>query len=231
MSEETLRLRKAKLGSEDTEILTTMKNLAGMYHGAGKLDQALSLEEERLELQKIKQGPEHPDTLITMTSLASHYEFARKYPEAIRLYQEALTIQRRKLAADDLALAGTLASLGQCLLHAEKAVEAELLLRECLAIREKKVPDAWQTFNTKSLLGVSLLDQKKFTEAEPLLLAGYEGMKQREDKAPEEGKVRLADALERLVQCYEAAGQKDKADEWRKKRQAAKPATKPRAKP
>jgi len=38
------------------------------------------------------------------------------------------------------------------------------------------------------MLGGSLLGQKKYAEAEPLLLSGYEGMKQREVKIPPEVK-------------------------------------------
>jgi hypothetical protein len=44
--------------------------------------------------------------------------------------------------------------------------------------REKKEPDAWTTFNTKSLLGGALLGRKKCADAEPLLMAGYAGMMQ-----------------------------------------------------
>ena len=40
--------------------------------------------------------------------------------------------------------------------------EAEPFLRECLAIREKTQADDWKTFNTRSLLGGSLLGQKKY---------------------------------------------------------------------
>ena len=39
-------------------------------------------------------------------------------------------------------------------------------------------------------------------------------------------KARLAEALERLVQLYEATEQKDKAAEWRKKLEEAKGAKK-----
>ena len=86
------------------------------------------------------------------------------------------------------------------------------------------------TFNTRSQLGGALLGQKKYTDAEPLLLQGYEGMKQREAKIPAVGKVRLTEALEWLVQLYEATGRKDKAAEWRKKLEVTRPA-KPLAKP
>lgn len=73
------------------------------------------------------------------------------------------------------------------------------------------------TFNAQAMLGGALLGQKKYTDAEPLLLSGYQGMKQREAKIPPQGKVRLTEALERLVQLYEATGKKEEADKWRKK--------------
>jgi len=58
---------------------------------------------------------------------------------------------------------------------------------------------------------------------------GYEGMKQREAKMPPQAKdQRLREALERLVQLYDACGKKDKAAEWRKKLEAAKALEKPK---
>jgi eukaryotic-like serine/threonine-protein kinase len=85
-----------------------------------------------------------------------------------------------------------------------------------VAIRERKYPAAWATFDTKSMLGAALLGQKKYSEAEPLLLAGYQGMKEREAKIAVPYKIRLVEALERLVQLYDATGNEDKAQEWRK---------------
>jgi len=66
-------------------------------------------------------------------------------------------------------------------------------------------------------LGAALLGQKKYSEAEPLLLAGYQGMKQREATIPPPFKLLLMEALERLVQFYEATADKDKAREWQNK--------------
>jgi hypothetical protein len=71
-----------------------------------------------------------------------------------------------------------------------------------------------------------LLGQKKYAVAEPLLLAGYEGMKKGLEKSSQKDKVRLIESLEWLVQLYEATGKKDKADEWRKKLKEAKNAGK-----
>ena len=86
-----------------------------------------------------------------------------------------------------------------------------------MAIRANIRPDDWSTFSTRSQLGGSLLGQKKFAEAEPLLLRGYEGLKAREAKIPAPSKKRLAEAAERVVRLYEAWGKKDEADAWRKK--------------
>ena len=72
------------------------------------------------------------------------------------------------------------------------------------------------------LLGGALLGQQKYADAERLLVASYEGMKRREAKILPESKFRLTEALERLVQLYNAWGKKDKADEWRKNLNAAK---------
>jgi eukaryotic-like serine/threonine-protein kinase len=95
--------------------------------------------------------------------------------------------------------------------------EAETILRECIAIREKSGPDDWSTFNTRSMLGSSLLGQQKFVDAEPLILAGYEGMKNREAKMPASAKRRLGEAAERALKLYEGWGKNDKAAEWRAK--------------
>jgi hypothetical protein len=119
-----------------------------------------------------------------------------------------------------LAEAGELAQRGLGLLQQKKWGEAEPLLRESLAIRETAQPDAWTTFNTKSMLGGALLGQKKYADAEPLLLAGYAGMKQREATILPQGRPRLSEAVERLVQRYEALGKKDEVARRTKEREA-----------
>ena len=76
------------------------------------------------------------------------------------------------------------------------------------------------------MLGGSLLGQKKFADAGPLLLAGYEGMKQREKTIPPQGKIRISETIERLVQLYEATDKKDEAAKWRTELEASKTAGK-----
>jgi hypothetical protein len=92
--------------------------------------------------------------------------------------------------------------------------EAEAKLRESLAVAQKIQPDDWTTFDTRSLLGEALVMQKKYAEAQPLLLAAYEGLKQRQAGLPLEGRGSLTRAATRLVQLYQAWGKTDQAARW-----------------
>jgi hypothetical protein len=89
-------------------------------------------------------------------------------------------------------------------------------LRQALEIREQEARDPWNTFETRSRLGGSRLGQKKYAEAEPLLPAGYKGMRAHEDKIPARDKRRLDEAGSRIIQLYDAWGKMDKAEEWRR---------------
>jgi len=55
------------------------------------------------------------------------------------------------------------------------------------------------TFNTYSSLGGALLGQKKYDEAEPLLLKGYAGMTERESTIPPIGKDRRPEAVDSVI--------------------------------
>jgi hypothetical protein len=59
------------------------------------------------------------------------------------------------------------------------------------------------------MLGGALLGRKKYAESEPPLLAGYEGMKQREAKILPVDADRLTEAESRLAELFEATRKKD----------------------
>ncbi len=98
--------------------------------------------------------------------------------------------------------------------------EAEPLLRDCLTIREKTRPDAWTTFNARRLLGSALLGQKKYADAEPLILKGYEGMKEREKSIPKSGGAnkRISQALDGLIELYTATNKPEEVKKWQAER-------------
>src|SRR6516162_8596516 len=92
---------------------------------------------------------------------------------------------------------------------------AERLLRRCLALRRRNQPEDWRTFHTLAQLGASLPGRQKHAEAEPLLLTGYQGMKQRQATIPANDPKSLAEALQWLAQLYDSWGKPDQAQHWR----------------
>jgi len=215
--EKTLEKTQAKLGPDHPDTLRSMNSLAWGYQGAGRLREAEPLFREAVTGARHKLGFAHPNTQTAVRNLVECYATLRQPEKAEPIWRELAAFWKEKAGANSPQYAGQLASLGLNLLQQQKPADAEPPLRECLLIREKTDPDAWTTFNTKSLLGGSLLGQKKYAEAEPLLLAGCGGMQEREANIPAPSNIRLTEAIERLVQLYDAWDQKDKAEEWRKK--------------
>jgi tetratricopeptide (TPR) repeat protein/tRNA A-37 threonylcarbamoyl transferase component Bud32 len=215
--EQALAKQRDKLGPDHPDTLTGMNFLARAYREAGKLDQALSLFGEALGRRTAKLGPGHPDTLLSLGDLGVAHLAAQHPDQGLPLLREFVVRQRKRLGPDHPRLAAALASVGENLLKYGEHAEAETVLRECLDIRRTKQPGDWSTFDAQSLLGGSLLGQKKYAEAEPLLVRGYAGMKQREVEMAATPKGRLAAALERVVRLYEATGEAEQAAAWRKK--------------
>jgi serine/threonine protein kinase/tetratricopeptide (TPR) repeat protein len=176
--------------------------------------------------EKAVAGTDRKNPMIVDT-LAAAYAEVGQFTNAVRVQMEAITLLKDEKQKSDYLTRLTLyesglpcrnhdqlANLSKALLDEAKPTEAEPVARECLALRGKLIPDDWRTFNAQSMLGGSLLEQKKYAEAEPFLLSGYEGMKQREEKISAAVKGRIQEALQRLVQLYEATGQSEKAVEW-----------------
>ncbi|MBL8823008.1 MAG: serine/threonine protein kinase [Planctomycetia bacterium] len=217
--EETVRLRKAKSGPDHPDTLNSMNNLASAYKEAGKLDLALPLCEETVRLTKTKLGPEHPDTLNSMGNLGSIYSAAKQGSLASKTLLSVVAGKRKQYPKDHPRFAGLLSRVALDLLHCEQYVTAEEILRECLMIREKKEPDIWTTFNTQSMLGGALLGQKKYSDAEALLLKGYEGLKLRNKNIPKNAQSRVSEALDRLIQLYSETNKPEEATKWKKEKE------------
>jgi tetratricopeptide (TPR) repeat protein len=231
--EQVLEKVRIVLGEDRPETLATMNNLARAFRATGQLDRAIPLLEQTLERKKKKLPPNHPSTLLTMDNLAEAYIAADRRADGLALYEQTLKLRKAKLSAEHPDTMGTQGRLAAAYRSAGRPGDAEVLWNELLAIRQKKSPDDWTTFETMSLLGGVMTDQKKYAEAEPLLLKGYEGMNQREAKRPPQAGPRQVNAVQRLVDLYVAWDKKDKADEWRKKLEMQKEAEKkpPASKP
>jgi eukaryotic-like serine/threonine-protein kinase len=217
--EETLKLwRNVNLGLDHPEALVCMNNLVKAYQAAEKLDLALPLFEETLKLHEAKFGPEHRYTLYVMGNLGQAYCKAGQREKGITILKEFIAGQRKQSQPNSPVFASMIAMFSLELLNGKQYTMAEEMLRECLTIREKTQPDDWATFNTGSMLGAALMGQKKYADAEPLLLKGYKGMKEREKTIPPAGSARIPEALDRLIELYTATNWPDEAKKWQAER-------------
>jgi hypothetical protein len=107
--------------------------------------------------------------------------------------------------------------LAVVLLSQRQWAKAEATARECLARYEKIDPTNSSTFNCRSSLGLILTSEQKYSEAEPLLLAAYDGLSRAAQTHPNDLNPRVREALERLVQLYEAIPRPDEARRWKGK--------------
>jgi tetratricopeptide (TPR) repeat protein len=201
-----------------------LDELAELLESRGNWDGAIAVYQEFLRINPKDAG----------AHVGLGYALAGKgqVDEALACYKKAVELARQALPQDSPMVAHHFARKSSKLLDRQKWAEAELLVRECLALREKVQPLPWDSFDPKSMLGEALLGQKKYAEAEPLLLAAYQGMKKQEATNPAAAKARLPEAALRLVRLYEALGKKDEAARWQKEREALQaPAKKPETKP
>jgi serine/threonine protein kinase len=210
----TLRQQESKLGPDHPATLISRTQLANDYSLAGRYSDAIPLHEATLKARESKLGSGHPDTLTSRAGLAAAYEALGCWAAAEDLRRENLARRRAGEKLDILLLAGDLVELSRDLVRQRKGSQAEPLLRECVAIREKAIPDDWRRFFATSVLGHALLDQGRYAEAEPLLVAGYEGLKAREAKIPAVSKTHLLDAAKEVVSLYEAWAKPERARSW-----------------
>ncbi len=211
---ETLGQKESKLGPDHPDTLISRIQLASAYQSAGQYADAIGLHQATLKASESRLGPGHPDTLTSRVSLAGAYEALGRWPEAEVLRRENLALRRAREKPDSPVLGSDLVDLGRNLLKQGKGSEAEPLLRTCLAIREKAIPDDWRRFLTMSLLGGAILEEGRHAEAEPLVVAGYEGLKFREAKMPAASKVLLLEAAGQVVRLYKEWGKPEQAQSW-----------------
>jgi serine/threonine protein kinase len=219
--EEVLSVHETQFERDHPNTLTIMLNLATNYRDAGRFDDAIPLFSETLQRFEAKLGVKHPMTLLTQQNYAVALARQQRWHEAEPLFVAAIKGQRARLAGGSPKLAVPLAQLGECLVALEKFGEAEATLREGLAICQRAHPDTWFLYMTESLLGASLLGQKKHAEAEPFLIQGYKGLMTWEtDSLPAYKKNRQTEALAQIVLLYQDWNKPEEAAKWQHAKRA-----------
>jgi eukaryotic-like serine/threonine-protein kinase len=212
-----LEVRRRVFGAEHPDTLTAMNNLAVLSRQLGKQEEAEAMLVQVVDIQRRVLGDEHPNQLASMSTLGQVYQLRGRLADAKALYTKSLAGQRRVNGPEHLGTLNTMRLLGDLYRNEGNYTQAEALLRESLRGFVKVRPDFWARFDAESNLGSSLSGQRKFAEAEPLLLSGYEGLARLEATIPPVNKSILEQAGEWIVALYQSWGRMDKAVEWRQK--------------
>jgi len=207
-----LELRRGLLGQDHPDTLMSLMSVGRAHQIRGQPDLAEPYYRQAVEGHVRVLGADHPRTLWVRNQLADLLHEQGQLGQAESLLRETMAILRQTLPRGRSSLASTLAMLGANLNEQREYAAAEPLLRECLEIRREIMPpEHWLLASATSLLGAALAGQDNFEQAEPLLLEGYEGMKDR----PQALQDRKREALQRLVELYDAWAKPEQAFRWR----------------
>lgn len=182
LDSQLLEIRSRTLGPETSDTLLSMEALARDYGLQGKYSSAEALFARTLAIERRVLGRESRPTLDALSDAAFMYQREGKYTVAETYATEVLATSRRNVGSDSPVTMDAAAALALAHLSEGKFAESESLAREALQFYEKNQPDSWQRFWAETLLGASLAGQKKYADAEPLLLEGYRAMLARKDR-------------------------------------------------
>lgn len=219
--EALLKDQMKTLGDNHPQTRVTAANLGVNYKDAGRFAEAIAL----LEAARTA-APSQKELRFALPHLLEAYA---KSPDSVAtgtagrfdsLADEVVGFIRDDCPPQSAQLTGLLSQTATSLVMLKAWDKAEPLVRETLAVRERMQPDLWSTFNSRSMLGGILLIRGRLAEAEPLLIDGYAGLKQRQASIPPQGRQRLLEALDRLISLADIKGDAAAAERWRTERAA-----------
>ena len=208
-------IRERVLGTEHPDTLVAMYNLAALYQAVGRNPEAEPLFRQVLEARRRVLGQDHPRTLATEYGLGVLMRNVGNFSEAEARLSAVLDGRRRTLgeAHPDTLDAGMV--LGQIQIDARRFGQAERALRNVLSLYDRTGVRGWQRAATAVLLGRSLLGQRRYAAAEPVLLEGYRALERQRDEIPADEQKILADTRADLHRLYQESGRPAEASEWK----------------
>ncbi len=210
-------------GPEHPEALGARFDLARALQDGGHWAEAEACYRGVIAAQERRRGPDHPDTLLPIGYLAETVRAQGRYADAESLYERVRVARRARQGPGSRPEAFYGAGRAACLIRLGRHAEAEALLRTSLAIYEASEPGGWRAALVRSRLGAALSGQRKYAEAEPLLIDGYTGLRDRRPTVPlltftPDDRAGAAEAADRLVALYEAMGRPEGVKKWRDER-------------
>jgi tetratricopeptide (TPR) repeat protein len=164
-----LELREKNLGPEHPDTVTSLNNLAQLYHSAGDYAKAEPLYQRVLKSSEKALGPDDPVVASSLNNLALLYADMGDYLKAEPLYQRALKISEKAVGPEHPDTARTLNNLALLYAGMSDYAKAEPLYQRALRIYEKTLgPDHPDTARTLDNLAVLFRSMGDYAKADPL---------------------------------------------------------------
>ena len=220
---QSLELNIKTRGADHPNTAVNLHDLGLIAASRGDYLGAESGFRQALGLQRQALGDSHPVMAATLNNLGRALREQGRYDEAADAVQEALTISRGAFGNDHQLVAIYAINLASIQLARNQPAAAEGLLREGLRIRSRApgiVPvrrrtvreDDWSLGATRSLLGACLLAERRYPEAEDMLL---DARRQLEVLPASVRGAEMKVAIARLIELYVAWGKPDRAASFR----------------
>jgi len=217
LEKQTLETSRRVLGPNHPFTVFSLHLLGNTYAARGEYTRAETFYNQALDGWRRVLGPGHPNIFNAYADLSSMYQQEDKYALAEDNASKALAGRRRVFGSEQADTMSSAADLAAVYILEGKFADGEPLASEAVEFDRKKETDSWERFRAESTLGASLSGQRKYQEAEPLLVEGYTGMLARKERIGVPDRYHLERAHKWLVQMYVDWGKPEKAAEWRKK--------------
>jgi eukaryotic-like serine/threonine-protein kinase len=220
--EKALDLDQRLFGKDNPNAFVAFSDMGRIDEIHGKYADAERLFTRTLEARRRVMGDDHPYTLRLAGVLAELYDHEGRYKDEEALLTTTTSAQRDVLGESHPEALGRSTALGRAQLEQAKYAEAEATLRTTSDLYRSTGAESWQRYNCESLLGRTLAGEKKFAEAEPLELAGYQGMTQHAGFIPAPQRYLLREAETAIPHLYHEWGKPQDAQHWKEKLSAAR---------
>ena len=211
-------------GKDHPNTATTLHDLALIVAARGDYPAAESMLHQALATERKALGDRHAAVAATFNTLSRVLFEQGRYEDAVSALEDALRIAGPALGPDHPLVAIYTINLGAVELarHTPAATAAaELLLRDGLRMRSlapgvvpsrrRTFPDNdWSIGGTKSLLGAALLAERRYDEAETMLLDA-----ERDLAASDDHRGDMNATIRRLADLYDSLGRPAKAAAYR----------------
>jgi eukaryotic-like serine/threonine-protein kinase len=211
---EVLAKQRANPATDPLSLAGTQNNLGYLLRVRGDYPAAESHYREALAVNRAILGEAHRTTAVSATNLASVLALQGKDEEAEAVLRERLEIERRHQPPNHWRTGAAVQGLAVFLAERGNLAGAEALLREAGAIFAAGLgSDHGWTLEARTRLGRNLTAQRRFDEAEALLLDVLATLEEA-PRTPPRVEARLA-VESALAELYEAGGTPEQAKRFR----------------